>query len=194
MPLLKIYDGLAQYWSKTNTHRPSTAAAYLPIWHTEVRWLIASRTTRSNDKYRFSNIFPALWIPDILCVRRLLCLFTSILPSFLPAYIPCSMRRLESGDDWSLFDPYDVPSLPGLSGDAFSRAYEDFEQRGVAVIRFPAKNLWGAICDAQRESGTPFLSYADNINRALTSFRTSLSPSLTFSLYFVARSLAPYSS
>ena len=77
-----------------------------------------------------------------------------------------SMRRLESGGTWSLFDPYDVPSLPGLAGDAFCRAYEESERRGLATIQFPASNLWGAICDAQRESGTPFLCYADNINRA----------------------------
>lgn len=76
------------------------------------------------------------------------------------------MRRLEAGEEWTLFDPADVPTLPGLTGDALAQAYEDAERRGVSIVRFPALNLWNAICDAQRESGTPFLCYGDNVNRA----------------------------
>ena len=173
MPLLKVYDSVAQYCSRVSHHRPSTAAAYLPIWHTEVRWLIACRTTRANDKYRFSHIFPALWIPDILCVH--FPFSTRILSSvdllFLAFYLylsslHCSMERLEADLDWSLFDPVDVPELSNRTGDAFAQAYATFERERHPVTTFPAKHLWAAICDAQRESGTPFLCYSDNVNRA----------------------------
>ena len=72
MPVLKIYDSMAQYLSRSNPHRPATAAAYLPIWHADVRSLIVCRTSRATDKYRFTNIFPALWVPNLLCVYHIL--------------------------------------------------------------------------------------------------------------------------
>lgn len=75
------------------------------------------------------------------------------------------MKRLEKGLGWSFFDPSKVPSLPGLAGDAFQRAYEDFETKGLATSVTSASDLWSVICDAQRESGSPFMCYSDNINR-----------------------------
>ena len=176
MPLLKIYDSLAQYWSRSNPHRPSTAAAYLPIWHADVRSLIACRTTRASDKYRFTHIFPALWVPDLLYVSHVFLASRYLLLTLLhPAYVfypilrlslLLSMKRLELGLSWSFFDPSQVPGLADLTGEAFEQAYEDFEGQGLAISTSSASHLWGVICDAQRESGAPFISYADNINSA----------------------------
>nr|VWO98948.1 N/A [Ganoderma boninense] len=36
MPLLKTYDSIAAFWSRTSHHRTSSATAFLPIWHTDV--------------------------------------------------------------------------------------------------------------------------------------------------------------
>lgn len=74
------------------------------------------------------------------------------------------MRRLETGGNWSLFDPVDVRPLTDLVGDAFVTAYESYERDGLALAVVPAKAIWEAVSAALRESGTPFLMFSDNIN------------------------------
>ena len=66
MPLLKVYDSLAGYWSRSNRHRSSSATVYLPIWHSDVRKFVVTRTNKAASGYRFSHLFPALWIPHLL--------------------------------------------------------------------------------------------------------------------------------
>ena len=76
------------------------------------------------------------------------------------------MERLGSDGDWFLFDPVDVPKLHTVHGDEFTRTYNDY----VRTVKFStcvrARDLWRQICDAQVESGTPFIMYQDNINSA----------------------------
>lgn len=79
-------------------------------------------------------------------------------------YNDVSMRRLETGGNWSLFDPVDVRPLTDLVGDAFVTAYESYERDGLALAVVPAKAIWEAVSAALRESGTPFLMFSDNIN------------------------------
>ena len=74
------------------------------------------------------------------------------------------MRRLESDDMWSLFDPARVRDLSGLYSNAFDAAYIEYERRGVASTRIRARALWDIISDAVRETGSPFIMYADNVN------------------------------
>ncbi|PIL26242.1 hypothetical protein GSI_11998 [Ganoderma sinense ZZ0214-1] len=100
----------------------------------------ATRTTRAAPGYRFHNIFPALWIPHLF------------------------MRRLENDEMWSLFDPAVVRALSELYGDHFESTYTDYERRGIASTTLRARALWETIADAIRETGTPFLMYADNVN------------------------------
>lgn len=78
------------------------------------------------------------------------------------------MRRLESDETWSLFDPKQVPDLSGLYSKAFEAAYVEYERRGFAVTAIRARALWETISDAIRETGTPFISYSDNVNGALS--------------------------
>ena len=68
MPLLNVYDALAAYWSRSSRHRMTSAAVYVPIWHADVRQVVLSRSNRASSRYRFRHLFPALWIPNILCV------------------------------------------------------------------------------------------------------------------------------
>lgn len=75
-----------------------------------------------------------------------------------------SMLRTEEDQNWSLFDPADVPSLSSTYGDGFAAEYKEYEQSGTAVAVVSARDLWGAICRAQEESGVPFIMYQDAIN------------------------------
>ncbi|KAI1786389.1 CBN-RNR-1 protein [Ganoderma leucocontextum] len=140
MPLLRVYDSLAGYWSHSSRHRSSSATVHLPIWHADVRKFVVCRTNRASTGYRLRHIFPALWIPNLF------------------------MNRLEANETWSFFDPADVRPLTDLVGDAFVSAYEAYERDGLAIATVPARMLWDVVSGALRESGTPFLMYSDNIN------------------------------
>ena len=75
------------------------------------------------------------------------------------------MFRLTDRAEWYLFDPKDVPLLLSSYGDDFSDAYDTYVNSVVPIAVVQAVDLWIAICDAQRESGGPFLLYQDNANR-----------------------------
>ena len=74
------------------------------------------------------------------------------------------MERLVTDSDWHLFDPADTPALITAYGSEFAEAYNAYELSGVSTAKLPAKRLWEYICDAQTESGSPFILYQDNVN------------------------------
>ena len=164
MPLLRVYDSLAGYWSRSSRHRSSSATAHLPIWHADVRKFVVCRTNRASSGYRFRHIFPSLWIPDLLCVFLFRLSYIHADLSLAGVWSRSSMKRLEANENWTLFDPADVRGLTDLVGDAFVAAYERFERTGNATASLPARMLWDIVSGALRESGTPFLMYSDNIN------------------------------
>ncbi|KAI0746105.1 ribonucleotide reductase [Earliella scabrosa] len=140
MPLMKVYDSHAAYCVQSRERRPSALTAYLPIWHGDVVAFIQTRTARANEDQRLRHVFPALWIPDVF------------------------MQKLAGGRDWYLFDPSDVPTLIGAYGTQFTDAYEAYVRSGVYTAKINSVRIWEFICNAQTESGSPFLLYQDNIN------------------------------
>lgn len=74
------------------------------------------------------------------------------------------MTRLRDGHPWSVFDPADTPLLVELVGSDFTDAYQRYELAGLATDKLDIAIVWKAIFDGQRETGTPFLCFQDNIN------------------------------
>ena len=77
------------------------------------------------------------------------------------------MQRLRDGGHWSVFDPVDVPNLFEMVGPEFTAAYASYEASGLAIREYDVEVLWEAIVDSQRETGSPFLLFQDNINGLL---------------------------
>ncbi|KAI0734991.1 putative ribonucleoside-diphosphate reductase large chain [Earliella scabrosa] len=140
MPLAHIYDGHARYISRCRQRRPAAGTVYLSIWHADVLSLVASRTSVAQPRDRWTNLFPALWVPDIF------------------------MERLECNGNWALFDPVDVPDLLRSYGAAFKRSYEHYERDVEPRIVLTARELWATIAKAQMKTGAPFILFQDNVN------------------------------
>ena len=68
MSLMRVYDSHADFCIASRSRRPSAATVYLPIWHGDVRAFIRCRTARASNGERVRHLFPALWVPDVLCV------------------------------------------------------------------------------------------------------------------------------
>ena len=74
------------------------------------------------------------------------------------------MHRVRSDQKWALFDPLDVPSLEGLSGDAFAEEYVRLERSVTPMCVMPAREIWLRVLEFQVETGGPFILYSDAIN------------------------------
>jgi len=74
------------------------------------------------------------------------------------------MKRVEAGEDWSLFCPNEAPGLHECWGADFEALYAKYEAAGKARKTIKAQDLWFAILDAQIETGTPYLLYKDAAN------------------------------
>ena len=75
-----------------------------------------------------------------------------------------SMQRLRDSRRWSVFDPVDVPILFEVFGADFTAAYDRYEASGLAVRDYDIHVLWAAVVDSQRETGSPFILFQDNLN------------------------------
>lgn len=89
------------------------------------------------------------------------------------------MQRLRDNKSWSVFDPVDVPLLHDFVGSEFTAAYAEYESSGLAIQELEAARVWSVVADSQRETGTPFVVFQDNVNGAhFRSHFNSLSPSV----------------
>jgi ribonucleoside-diphosphate reductase alpha chain len=76
------------------------------------------------------------------------------------------MERVENGEDWSLFDPKDVPELPDLFGDDFNARFLTAEASGLAKKTLPARKVYGRMMRTLAETGNGWITFKDKSNRA----------------------------
>ncbi|APW63387.1 Vitamin B12-dependent ribonucleoside-diphosphate reductase [Paludisphaera borealis] len=75
------------------------------------------------------------------------------------------MRRVESGERWSLFDPKVVPHLSDLHGDDFDAAYSRAEAEGHAMKQVAARDLYARMMKTLAETGNGWMNFKDACNR-----------------------------
>jgi ribonucleoside-diphosphate reductase alpha chain len=122
--------------------RKGACCVYLETWHADIEEFLELRDNTGDEARRTHNLNLANWVPDLF------------------------MRRVESGADWSLFDPKDVPQLPDLWGDAFEAAYEAAEAAGLAKRTLPARELYGRMMRTLAQTGNGWMTFKDAANRA----------------------------
>ena len=75
------------------------------------------------------------------------------------------MKRESAEEDWTLFDPYDVPHLNELYGAEFEKAFIEAEHnQSIRKTTIPARELFTIIMSANFKHGTPFAIYKDTAN------------------------------
>lgn len=115
-------------------------AIYLSPDHPDLLDFLELRRPGGDENLRCRDLFLSLWVPDIF------------------------MRRVESGDLWSFFDPSKCPGLPDAWGADYDELYESYEREGKAERSMPARDVWTSIIRSQIESGTPYILYKDACN------------------------------
>lgn len=122
--------------------RKGACCVYLEPWHADIEEFLELRDNTGEEARRTHNLNLANWIPDLF------------------------MRRVESGEDWSLFDPKRVPHLPDLYGPEFDEAYLAAEQAGLAQKKVQARQLYARMMRTLAETGNGWMTFKDKSNLA----------------------------
>lgn len=142
VPFLKITNDIAIAVDQLGVRRGSIAV-YLEPWHLDIRNFIELKKNSGEERRRTHDLFTALWINDIF------------------------MERVASEEKWTLFDPYETKELTNLYGEDFEKKYLECENNeDLLREEINAKTLWKEILKSYFETGSPFLGFKDNANRA----------------------------
>ena len=142
IPFLKITNDIAVAVDQLGT-RKGAIAVYLEPWHMDISDFLDLKKNSGEERRRAHELFPALWINDLF------------------------MKRIEENAIWTLFDPAETGDLSEVYGEEFEKRYVAYEQNeNIAKEHVPAKELWKKILTSYFESGSPFLCFKDNANKA----------------------------
>ena len=142
VPFLKITNDIAIAVDQLGT-RKGAIAVYLEPWHIDINDFLDLKKNSGEERRRAHDLFPALWINDLF------------------------MKRVQEDGIWTLFDPYDTRELTEMHGEEFEKRYLELEQdESIIKERIKAKDLWKKILTSYFETGSPFLCFKDNANKA----------------------------
>ena len=142
VPFLKITNDIAIAVDQLGT-RKGAIAVYMEPWHIDINDFLDLKKNSGEERRRAHDLFPAMWLNDLF------------------------MERVSEDGIWTLFDPYDVGELATLHGEAFNKRYKELEEdESVLKEKIKAKNLWKKILTSYFETGSPFLCFKDNANKA----------------------------
>ena len=139
VPWLKTLDSSVAAVNQGG-RRKGAACVYLESWHVDIEDFLELRENTGDDARRTYNLNLANWVPDLF------------------------MRRVESGEDWSLFDPKTVPHFVDLFGEAFEKAYVEAEQQGLAVKTMSARDLYSRMMRSLAQTGNGWMTFKDASN------------------------------
>lgn len=125
--------------------RKGAVCAYLETWHLDIEEFLELRKNTGDERRRTHDMNTANWIPDLF------------------------MKRVEQGENWTLFSPNETPELHDLYGAAFERVYENYEAKAANgeirnVKTIPAVTLWRKMLTLLFETGHPWITFKDACN------------------------------
>jgi ribonucleoside-diphosphate reductase alpha chain len=133
--------------------RQGSIAVYLDVWHRDIMPFLDLKLNNGDERQRAHDIFTGVCLPDLF------------------------MEKVEQRGDWYLFDPHEVRKVMGYSLEdyydeqrgegAFREKYEECVQSNeLTKEKVPAIEIMKRIMKSQLETGTPYMFYRDEVNRA----------------------------
>lgn len=139
VPWLKTLDSSVSAVNQGG-RRKGAACIYLESWHADIEEFLQLRDNTGDEAQRTHNLNLANWVPDLF------------------------MRRVESDQMWSLFDPKEVPQLVDLYGEEFEKAYTEAEQAGRFVKQVKARDIYSRMMKSLAQTGNGWMTFKDASN------------------------------
>jgi ribonucleoside-diphosphate reductase alpha chain len=140
VPLCKTLEAVGRYINQGGK-RQGSIALYIETWHADIFSFIELRKNTGDENLRARDLFIALWVCDLF------------------------MNRVEKDEMWSLMCPDECKGLVDSYGEEFEKKYIEYEQEGKYRRQVKARELWNHIIENQIETGMPYISFKDNVNR-----------------------------
>lgn len=147
IPMLKVYNDSALYVSQGGGKRKGSTAVYLEPWHADVFEFLDLKKPIGDEYLRARDLFLAMWIPDLF-MKRLI-----------------DAIKNQKIVMWSLFCPNIAKGLTDKYGTEFEELYIKYENEKKYNKQIDITILWKKILEIQMESGVPYISFKDHINR-----------------------------
>lgn len=138
--MLKVFNETALY-SNQSGKRNGSIAIYIEPWHADILDFVELPLKHGDDKKRARDLFYALWIPDLF------------------------MKQVELDEDWYLMCPDTCKGLNEEYGEAFENLYWKYVNENKYKKKIKARMLWDKILTTQIETGLPYISYKDAVNK-----------------------------
>lgn len=133
--------------------RQGAIAVYLDVWHRDISTFLDLKLNNGDERLRAHDIFTGVCIPDVF------------------------MEAVKARREWHLFDPHEVREVMGFSLEDFydeKRGEGSFREKYAACVAneelsretVQAIDIMKRVMRSQLETGTPFMFYRDEVNRA----------------------------
>lgn len=139
LPWLKTLDSSVAAVNQGG-RRKGAACVYLESWHADIEEFLHMRDNTGAEEQRAFNLNLANWVPDLF------------------------MKRVETDEIWSLFDPKEVPEFVDLYGPEFEAAYVRAETEKRFVRQVKARDLYGRMMKTLAETGNGWMTWKDASN------------------------------
>lgn len=138
VPFLKKIEASVNAFNQMGA-RPGACVATFPWWHTDVFDLIDLKDEGGKESSRARNLQYSIKLNRLF------------------------LKRIKDNQDITLFDPKEVPLLLTTYGEAFDKAYTDYERSGKGR-RVPAQELAYKIAQIRAETGNLYVFFSENAN------------------------------
>lgn len=139
IPWLKTLDSSVAAVNQGG-RRKGAACIYLETWHADIEEFLQLRDNTGDEQQRTHNLNLANWVPDLF------------------------MKRVESDQMWSLFDPKVVPHLVDLYGPEFEKAYIECESQKLFAKQVKARDLYARMMKTLAQTGNGWMTFKDPSN------------------------------
>jgi len=139
IPMLKVYNEIARYVNQGGK-RKGSIAIYLEPHHPDILAFLDLKKNFGAETERARDLFLAVWVSDLF------------------------MKLVEKDEDWYLMCPDKCPRLCDVYGEEYENLYWYYVNNNMYNKKIKAREVMKAILDSQLETGTPYITFKDNVN------------------------------
>ncbi len=140
IPMLQVYNSIARYVNQGGK-RKGSIAIYLEPHHEDIFEFLDLRKNFGDENLRARDLFLALWVSDLF------------------------MNQVKKDEDWYLMCPDESKGLSDVWGRDYEDLYWKYVKEGKYRRKVSARKLMQKVWESQQETGTPYITYKDSVNR-----------------------------